>query len=359
MESMHILQQEIDKEKNMAKRRKRRKSKVITIINVMLLGVIVLFLAGNICLHQALLKTQNSKTELQKEKEELESQAAELEVSKKEFQKQLEEKKAEPKQTADLETEEQSDREDGENQAEPKTIDGMKELISSKIADRTGAGENWQVYVQRLSDDAAESMGEGKMVAASLIKLYIMGAVYADYDNLISANGKAKVDGLLHSMITVSDNDAANTLTRMLGKGDKEAGKAAVNAYCSENGYPDSSMGRMLLETNTDRENYTSAKDCGRFLERVYKKETEHAEDMLALLKQQERTGKIPAGVPSGVETANKTGELANVENDAAIVFAGEQPYILCVLSEQLKNPGGARETIVQLSSAVYNQISK
>ncbi len=41
----------------------------------------------------------------------------------------------------------------------------------------------------------------------------------------------------------------------------------------------------------------------------------------MAYLKAQQLRSKIPDGVPSGVQTANKTGELDTVENDAAIVF--------------------------------------
>ena len=42
---------------------------------------------------------------------------------------------------------------------------------------------------------------------------------------------------------------------------------------------------------------------------------------MYALLKQQQRTNKIPAAMPAGVHVANKTGELSNVENDAGILY--------------------------------------
>ena len=184
-----------------------------------------------------------------------------------------------------------------------------------------------------------------------------MGAVYEIYEKLTTAAGKEKIDGLLHSMITVSDNEAANTLTKLLGNQDAKAGREVVNAYCKNQGYEESSMGRMLLESNVESDNYTSVKDCGLFLERVYNKRLPHAEEMLALLKQQERTGKIPAGVPSGIETANKTGELSNVENDAAIVFAGENPYVLCIMSENLKDAAGARKIIVNLSSGIYESI--
>ncbi len=116
-------------------------------------------------------------------------------------------------------------------------------------------------------------------------------------------------------------------------------------------------MGRMLLETGTDRENYTSVRDCGMFLKKIYKGEIPYGEDMMNLLKQQERRGKIPAGVPQGVVVANKTGELDVVENDAAVVFKDNCPYILCVMSEDVRDTSAARQTIVQISSGVYDNM--
>lgn len=317
-------------------------------------------------MNQNLKKEQEQKAELQKEKAELVRQQEETEKYGQQLEeelKQLEQEKTEA-ETAGGETEEeeepeQEEPEETKEKMVPGKMEGLQDIISSAVSGRISAGENWGVYVCRLSDGAEEHLGEGKMVAASLIKLYIMGAVYSDYDDITAANGKDKIDSLLHSMITVSDNDASNTLIQMLGNGDKEAGKSAINAYCNANGYADSSIGRMLLETNTDRENYTSVKDCTAFLKKVYKGEIAHASDMLSLLKQQERTGKIPAGVPSGVVTANKTGELSNVENDAAIILSETNPYILCVMSENLKAPAEARQTIINLSSNIYNQVNK
>ena len=86
--------------------------------------------------------------------------------------------------------------------------------------------------------------------------------------------------------------------------------------------------------------------------------------DMLALLKAQTRTGKIPSGIPSGVETANKTGELSAgdglgaVENDIAIVFDKEHPYVLCVLSNNIQNNSSAQETIKKISADVYQYMT-
>ena len=71
-------------------------------------------------------------------------------------------------------------------------------------------------------------------------------------------------------------------------------------------------------------------------------------------MKQQERTGKIPAGVPEGIVTANKTGELDDVENDAAIIYGEDKTYIICVMMNGLSDTSAGRETIVKLSSIVY-----
>mgnify|MGYP000706601035 FL=1 len=90
------------------------------------------------------------------------------------------------------------------------------------------------------------------MQAASLIKLYIMGAVYEDYDSLSSKYSKDQLDNALNSMITVSDNDAANTLVNYLGGGDNTAGMARVNKFCQDHGYTSTSMGRLLLADNSN-----------------------------------------------------------------------------------------------------------
>ena len=55
------------------------------------------------------------------------------------------------------------------------------------------------------------------------------------------------------------------------------------------------------------------------------------------------------AGVPNGVQTANKTGELSDVENDAAIVFAPFGTYVLVILTEN-----GSIRSIRNLSSIIY-----
>ena len=346
---------------------KNKKTKVIAGI-VALAVLIVAVLCVNVYL-KGKQNTQNTKyTEVQEEKKQLE-----------EKQKALKEKQTEAEDSQSTMQEQQdSDEAGGDAEETEADTDSEESLTEEQLAEEDAPdletirasveeklqgtdefGEAWQIYVYRLKDGARASLGQGRMTAASLIKLYIMGAVYSSYDDITASNGQEEVDKLLNAMITVSDNDSANTLVGMLGNGNDAAGQEAVNTYCKNNGYTDTSMGRMLLEKASANENYTSARDCSVFLKNIYENKLEHSEDMLNLLKQQTRTEKIPKGVPAGVETANKTGELDHVENDAAIVFDGENPYIICVMADNLSDTTEARQRIVDISSVVYENISK
>lgn len=229
----------------------------------------------------------------------------------------------------------------------------LNELQRSLLSQLSKNG-TWSLYAKRFSGGEAICLQAQRQRAASLIKLYIMGAVYEDYDSLCSSYGKNDVEALVRNMITVSDNDAANTLTTMLGHGDAATGRKCVNTYCRQNGYHDTSMGRMLLASTSHGDNYTSVQDCALFLQRVYQGQLPHAAQMLSYLKQQQRTAKIPAGIPNGVDTANKTGELADVENDAALVFDGENSFVLVIMSTEVGDTYQARQNITALASQIY-----
>ena len=119
---------------------------------------------------------------------------------------------------------------------------------------------------------------------------------------------------------------------------------------------------RFLAENPTD-DNYTSAADCAAFLSGLYNGtllNVEASGKMLELLEGQTVKGKIPAGLPNGVETANKTGEmpsgygLGSIENDVAIIMNGRYPYILCVLSNDIADNGSAQSVIRGISERTY-----
>lgn len=211
------------------------------------------------------------------------------------------------------------------------------------------------VYVENLTTGDYVSISNQQMQSASLIKLFIAGCVYEHLGEVQAQESyEGETEELMRMMITVSDNDAANTLTTRLGQGNAAAGRAEVNQFCQNHGYAETYMGRMLLDFTAAEDNYTSADDCGSFMKAIYRQELAGSESILAYMKQQERTGKLPAGVPEGVMTANKTGELTDVENDAAIVFTDTGAYSICVMMSGLPDAAAGRSVIRELSSVTY-----
>ena len=241
------------------------------------------------------------------------------------------------------------------------SMDNLLNQVQSLLPTDNGT---WSIYVCNLAKNTDGAINDQQMQAASLIKLYIMGAVYEDYDSLSSTYGKDTLDNTLNSMITVSDNNAANTLVNYLGGGDDAAGMARVNKFCQDHGYTSTSMGRLLLADNSNGDNYTSVKDCGKFLKTIYQTDKgvsiedtlAGAEYMYHLLKMQTRTNKIPAQMPDGVKVANKTGELDNVENDAGIIYdtAKGIDLVVCFMSQDLNDTAAAQSVIAQDSRMIY-----
>ena len=221
------------------------------------------------------------------------------------------------------------------------------------------ASGDWSVYAKDLksNDDIASVNADKKMQSASVIKLFIMATVYDEVKNNSFSTGSETSGGNtvgddVKLMITESNNDATN---RLIDK----VGLKKMNTYIKNNGYSNTELNRKMLASTKNGDNYTSAKDAAKILEEIYNHKCvsyEASEQMMIYLKAQTRTSKIPAGVPDGVETANKTGELDTVENDAAIVFKKDAPYVLVVMSSGLNDTAKARQNIVDISSAVYGE---
>lgn len=330
--------------------KKRTTAKVLLIV-FSIVAFIGLGLLAQICVRESKKIKENTETALQ-----LEDELSELEN---EIQSAAEEKAALTAQVEALESEAEAAAEAEAAQEDREGMSDLKAEIQNYLDGRDGT---WSVYVKNLNSQEYLSYNSAQLKAASLIKLYIMGAVY-DQINKGNLEMTDNIYALLTSMITVSENEVANELVRQLSstRDNFDEGMALVNAYAQANGFADTSQGRDLRNVREEPapgENYTSVADCGRFLESVYNgtcvSESASA-DMLALLKAQERTHKIPAGLPEGIVSANKTGELSDTENDAAIVFGNNTDYIMCVMAQDLSDTGSAQAAIQELSAMVYN----
>ena len=238
-------------------------------------------------------------------------------------------------------------------------LDTLTQQLSTMIAGYDGT---WSIYVQTLADGEEASIGSASTYSASVIKLFVLQAVERQIEDG-ELEETDEVDSLLTQMITVSSNDATNELIELLGEGDAQSGLDIVNELDEQLGYSDTTMTELIgLSNGNPRKKQTSVTDAGRLLAAIYNGtcvNSDTSDRMVALLKAQTRTSKIPAGVPGGTVTANKTGEITGVENDAAIVWTGgSTDYVLVVFSSDVPDSDVAQERIAAISTAVWDALS-
>lgn len=243
----------------------------------------------------------------------------------------------------------------------PDTDAALEAEIRARIPD---TGECWDILVESL-DGARRAVvtqnlpEDHRMVSASLIKLFVMGAVY-------QAHEEGQLDAVaqqadLRSMITVSDNSAANRLIALLGGGDADAGMARVNSFAQELGCFDTQLNRLMLVDN-GLQNYTSARDCAIFLRAVVSGtcvSAERSKQMLELLRGQTVNNRLPLYLPTEASVAHKTGDLTHLScGDVGIVFAPGGNYLLCAISNYSLDDARTAETIAGISQLVYQTMT-
>ena len=233
--------------------------------------------------------------------------------------------------------------------------------LKSKLKKQIKAYDGtFSIYVKDLKTSEYFMINRQQMYAASLVKLYEMGACYQQ----IRAGqlSEAALENEIRSMIVSSDNWCFNDL---VGK----TGLKYLNSWISTKGYMDTKVRHGCQpadngfgEHTVSRYNRTSVRDCGLFLERVYRGKCvsrAYSKKMLALLKDQSRRTKIPAGVPSGVKVANKTGETDDTSHDAAIVFSPGGDYILVVMVTAPGKGWSKAPEIAKISEITYRYFNK
>ena len=221
----------------------------------------------------------------------------------------------------------------------------------------------WAVYAEELN--SGESIFCGKdaqvrdpMIAASMIKMFIMAKTYELIDLGVIAEEDVYRD--MFDMITISDNDDTNRLTRYLGNGDATAGRALVSDFAARMGCPEVKHNRLMLDFN-GYENYVSVGACAKLLRMIYEGtciNEEASAAMLEILLAQTDRNYIPAGVPKGIDIALKGGDLPDCQGDCAIVFLEGNPYIVCIISNGSHNDFNERK-IGELSGLFYEAMAK
>lgn len=241
----------------------------------------------------------------------------------------------------------------------------MSDLSAALTDELAGLEGRWAVYAEDIETGAIaraelNASCDGQLVSASIVKIFIMAAVYDAVANGELDEDEALSDNL-RRMVAYSDNHATNDLVALLGGGDPAAGMARVNEYCESIGCPNVRMNRlMLVEDGT--QNYVSETDCARLLRMIFEGECvspEYSEKMLSILKDQYWEDYLNQGVPADTVIAHKTGDLIGIcQGDVGIVYGEQGPYIVCVMCNDAPDYNGNVPILGRLSGIVYDYMS-
>jgi len=209
-------------------------------------------------------------------------------------------------------------------------------------------------YIKDLDSGSTIVYNSEKMNSASVIKLFIMETVFKQVEKgeyqLTEERAKA-----LEKMITESHNDSSTLFIDDFGGVDetrKVTKDNLINVTIARSGYTNTELNRKMHDTTppdgpTGYENYTDVYSVATLLEKIYNKslfeKAEHNAKAMELLKSQKRDNKIPAKIKkeySHVVVANKTGELSQVENDAAIIMGKDYNLIFVVMVNDIPLKG-------------------
>jgi beta-lactamase class A len=160
------------------------------------------------------------------------------------------------------------------------------------------------------------------------------------------------VSELLEKMIDISDNTATNMLIRLVGR-------RSINLQMRDLGLARTHLGG---DVRTDgwaiRQTLrTSPADLVHLLMLMARGELVDewsSNEMIAILEADQYNTLLPEPLPGGIPVAHKTGSFYDTLNDAGIVFAGDAPYVIAVMTTALPSQNLGRSFIHSLSRVAY-----
>jgi len=240
------------------------------------------------------------------------------------------------------------------------------------------------IYIKNIqTGQIFERNADQKFIAASLIKLPIMAAVFqAVRDKRISltatmtlksrnrrwGSGKMKwvragrkfpVTQVIYRMITDSDNTATQMLIDRFGYD-------YLN-FCFKNyGFKVTRIhpeGMSLKDRVSARgDNYTTPKEMAMLLEKIYRRQLindGYSDLMLEIMKDVEGKTRLRKYLPENWAFARKGGLLRKNCHDVGIVFTPNADYIICVLTRKNGSYGQAKSLIANVGKTAYTFIGR
>ncbi len=258
-------------------------------------------------------------------------------------------------------------------------MSGLADDLSRICGAEEALGATVSISALRLSDGLVyRRRADARLPSASVIKVGILGALYAaaeraelELDELRTFCERDRVPGsgvlnhlhaglgvtlsdLAHLMITVSDNTASNMLIDRLGC-------AAVNEFLVGAGCRGSALGRKFYDFEArDRglDNWAVADEFTGMLASLAGQAMISPvadEAVLAVMKKQQFTGRIPALLPEGTVVANKTGSITGICHDAGVIYTESERIVLSVFTQGVSSPAEAEGLIRRIALTIHN----
>ena len=241
---------------------------------------------------------------------------------------------------------------------EPETPTFNSEGLQADLDDcLDGLTSSWQVTVIDLAsgttvNSTVNCKEDEKMVAADLTKLFIMATAY-DQVNAGTLT-ETQIDSYLTQMIRDDNAEAGNSLTRLLGSGSADDGRAAVTDFALSIGCSSFEFNRLFGESGT--QNYVSSSDCATLLRLIAQGlcVSDDASLKMMMLLTGTEGARIPGGVP---EDANVAHLNANITGtccaDVGIVSLGTQEFVIAIVCNNPFTNEGATSKCVEITKLV------
>ncbi|MGC1380099.1 MAG: serine hydrolase [Candidatus Baltobacteraceae bacterium] len=157
---------------------------------------------------------------------------------------------------------------------------------------------------------------------------------------------------LLEKMIDISDNTATNMLIRLVGRQN-------INRAMGELGLAHTHLAGDVRTSGWSirRTLRTSPADLVRLLTLMARGDLVDqwsSNEMIAILEADQFNTLLPEPLPDNVAIAHKTGSLYDTLNDAGIVYAGDAPYVIAVMTTALPSQDLGRVFIRNISRLAY-----
>lgn len=160
------------------------------------------------------------------------------------------------------------------------------------------------------------------------------------------------VSTLVEKMIDISDNTATNMLIRLVGRPNINREMAELGlAQTHLAGYvrtDDWAIRRTLRTSPADLVRLLSMMARGELVDRW------SSNEMISILEADQINTLLPAPLPDNVAIAHKTGSFFDTLNDAGIVYAGNAPYVIAVMTTALRSKDAGRAFIHSISHLAY-----